>query len=476
MNGKRKRILILGNGFDLAHFLPTKYEHFITAMRAIEEGLSNEPLSFDNIFRELLIEDDFFLKKTKEIYKTEEVSISIENLIILKEKLFSNGWFQYFKDYLDSGIDTWIDFENEIKNVLDIICSVLDKNSDKNEIIDTQYYGSNLRIISEEFFEGFNTNKTHYLNVLTKLNILQEIYVLHHDNEIIEIEESQFNNIDDKNAHDPITGLGKLNYPSKKMCLKEDFVKVYKHQMTGIQVYKVIKNINDQLLDFTNIFSMYIELVETLIPRINLKKPKSIRGLDSIYSFNYSSTTSRLYNREHKNFLHGKAGENDIVLGVSELDNQLLIDGKAYGFVKYYQKLVNDTNYKFLSSNYDLRRLEENVINETKYTDSQPYEIYVWGHSLDSSDSDYIKEIFSFNKGNRVSIYLIVYYFSSPHAQLANLISIMGKEIIEIWMKKGWLEFVESPNIYALNYTDNYIDKLSKYSEKIEENYSVFNK
>jgi len=43
---ERKKILILGNGFDLAHFLPTKYEHFITAMRAVEDADSNEHLLF----------------------------------------------------------------------------------------------------------------------------------------------------------------------------------------------------------------------------------------------------------------------------------------------------------------------------------------------------------------------------------------------------------------------------------------------
>ncbi|MFK3917103.1 AbiH family protein [Psychrobacter sp. NPDC078501] len=137
---ERKKILILGNGFDLAHFLPTKYEHFITAMCAVERAPLSEPLSFDNIFHEFLVDGDSFLSKTKEMYKTEEVKIIVEDLKILKEKISSNGWFQYFKDYLDSGIDTWIDFENEIKIVLDIVCSVLEKNSDKNEIIDVKNY------------------------------------------------------------------------------------------------------------------------------------------------------------------------------------------------------------------------------------------------------------------------------------------------------------------------------------------------
>jgi hypothetical protein len=29
-------ILIVGNGFDLAHYLPTKYDHFMGAKQAIE--------------------------------------------------------------------------------------------------------------------------------------------------------------------------------------------------------------------------------------------------------------------------------------------------------------------------------------------------------------------------------------------------------------------------------------------------------
>ena len=159
-------------------------------------------------------------------------------------------------------------------------------------------------------------------------------------------------------------------------------------------------------------------------------------------------------------------GEDNIVLGISELENQLLIDEKAYGFVKYYQKLVNNTDYQFLSGNSDLIKLEKDKVRTTIYGATKLFEIYVWGHSLASSDSDYIKEIFSFNKGNEVSLYLVIYYFPSPHAQLANLISIMGKDIIEIWMKKGWLEFVKAPDIYDLNNTEGYVDELSKHSER----------
>ena len=41
-----------------------------------------------------------------------------------------------------------------------------------------------------------------------------------------------------------------------------------------------------------------------------------------------------------------------------------------------------------------------------------------------------------------------------------------ARGLIEKWMKEGWLEFVESPDIYRLNTDKDYKDKLSKKSEK----------
>ena len=127
---------------------------------------------------------------------------------------------------------------------------------------------------------------------------------------------------------------------------------------------------------------------------------------------------------------------------------------------------MNHTDYQFLQENSALTNLEKEKLSPTSISSESPIEIYVWGHSLDSSDSDYIKELFSFNKGVSPSINLIIYYFNTPHSQLANLISIMGKDIIEKWMKERWLEFVESPDIYRLNTDKEYEDKLSRFCEQ----------
>lgn len=102
MSGTRK-ILIVGNGFDLAHFLPTKYEHFIHAMKVVESS-DKESLEFEKLFE--AIKNGSFIKNTIKIYDTPNIKIA--NVSVLKEKLSNNGWFQCFKSYLHIGIETWI--------------------------------------------------------------------------------------------------------------------------------------------------------------------------------------------------------------------------------------------------------------------------------------------------------------------------------------------------------------------------------
>ncbi|KCY48337.1 bacteriophage abortive infection AbiH family protein, partial [Acinetobacter baumannii 1288284] len=54
-------ILIVGNGFDLSHYLPTKYDHFMVAMEAIENwDLSVGEMSFDDLFGSLYEKENYF--------------------------------------------------------------------------------------------------------------------------------------------------------------------------------------------------------------------------------------------------------------------------------------------------------------------------------------------------------------------------------------------------------------------------------
>ena len=74
-------ILIVGNGFDLSHYLPTKYDHFMVAMEAIENwDVSKGEMNFDDLFSALYEKEDYFFGYTKAMYKTDEIKMSVDQI------------------------------------------------------------------------------------------------------------------------------------------------------------------------------------------------------------------------------------------------------------------------------------------------------------------------------------------------------------------------------------------------------------
>ena len=177
--------------------------------------------------------------------------------------------------------------------------------------------------------------------------------------------------------------------------------------------------------------------------------------IEAIYTFNYSNTFERLYsdsihnqlNKIEVQYIHGSAQQENIVLGISDLDENNLKKHKIYGFVKTFQKLINNTDYRFLD---DTQLKYPKGLYPSK---RMQYEIIIWGHSLDASDAEYIREMFTLNDESLLNRVIIeVWYHGSPHAQLANLMHIMGKDVIQEWMKKGWLSFkTQAPDVYSFN-------------------------
>ncbi|MBF4490858.1 hypothetical protein IOD06_13255 [Psychrobacter sp. N25K4-3-2] len=437
MSGTRK-ILILGNGFDLAHFLPTKYDHFMHAMRNVEAYSQDTPMTFQELYTDLISNENYFFENTINFYKTEDVVLPLEKVKDLQDKLKNNGWFQYFKSYIDSGIDTWIDFENEMETVLDAVCHMI------TEI------ESNI----EYFVSTLDKSKSFLSTDLFNIQLIRKYPFLH---DVL----CKFSIADENDIAD---GRG--------LTINSSFIKYYQNNPLNIDESKIFKSLELQLIQFIDIFSNYIEFINRLESNLELKVPKVLEDeLEMIYSFNYSSTIERLYKHTNIKFLHGKAGEkenNKIVLGISDLENKLLKDERAYGFVKYYQKMVNNTDYQFLKPKSLITEIEERKVKNEGFEFWHPIEIYIWGHSLDSSDSDYVHEIFSFNNGIENSIRVIVYYYDKPHAQMANLISILDKDIVESWMKNEWLEFIRMPDIYKLNFDKDYLDSsTSEFSRSV---------
>ena len=362
----KMNILIVGNGFDLSHYLPTKYDHFMDVMRAIEEkdlskyiktvfnssvkdlptlfikGLAiknalNEKhyeMGFDELFSKC--REKWFIDKTRQVYEVSSITLSFESIVGLQEQLKNNIWYQYFAEHVRE-VKTWIDFEIKINDALNVVANFVVKLENKLDEVggfdkEVCFYGESERR------QIFLTRET--CNILLKLNILSSGYYINQtdfdeDGEFtipIEIGDSDVGDlrfhIKDENIINYF-GYGKLN--------KEN----------------LLNDLQIGLDAFIEIFNVYLEKV---VSKLSLKKDYLINldgfnSLGKIFSFNYTNTYQRIHENISIEYLHGSHGENqNIVLGISDLEDDALKKLKAYGFTKYHQKLFKDTNYLFLDN------------------------------------------------------------------------------------------------------------------------------
>ena len=484
-----KRIFVLGNGFDLAHYLPTAYVHFMDAMKIVESSGEDTELGFDNLFQKYVSgkcseRDKDFFQKTKELYETDDLRLSVDTVNDLREKLKSNGWFQHFKHHLND-VDTWIDFENEIEKVLRAFNIVFNISFDNNTIESEEYNSYvenepqvNLKDILKKHEKLFNTkllNNTgmkvqYYLRLLQSFRILYVIYgyILYEISSdygrhgIFTKQESYqldydvyttFETYKDKRISE--SAMQSVNKKLFNNIIDTKYLRRNGSLYISFNEQEIFKKLLIDLDDFSRIFTGYIDLV---VNKLNPVTPfyafdELGHDIESVYTFNYSNTFERLYPKsfdkeyDQVQYIHGSAVRGNIVLGISDLDEKNLKKYKIYGFVKVFQKLINNTDYKFLYN------------TQLKYPKSfypspgKQYEIIIWGHSLDASDAEYVREMFALNDDSLLNRVVIeVWFHGSPHTQLANLIHIMGKDIIQEWMKKGWLSFkTQAPNVYELN-------------------------
>jgi hypothetical protein len=375
------KILITGNGFDLFHHLPTKYGHFMSIMKTIEEYEFKKEVLFEELFGEFFREKfPAAYSSITDNYKIEQIKFDYLKIQELSVLLKNNAWFKHFEEI--SEIETWIDFESEIENVLNQISSLI-------RLVEKKPAG-------ERYFD--------------------------YDDLKIYINFSQFG-FCDKGYIDGILIIDNyINTRTGKFDVKE--------------VLSKMAILLDEFITIFNIYLSYIimQFYDNYIG--DFKIP--INYIDFFYSFNYTPTLEKIYNKNiNVVYLHGKTNSDDsiqnIVLGVDEIPNEILLN-KAFEFSKYYQKTINRTNYKLLDiPDKNTQISEENIF-------------YVFGHSLDKSDKEYFEHIFSFlEKDYTQSSSLIVFYYDEKdyRSKVKNLFSFMRKEKVVDLNTSERLVFVE---------------------------------
>lgn len=348
------RIIIVGNGFDLAHGVKTSYKDFIEWYL----GRVVEKLKLDYYYK-----DDLFEIKT--IYNAIDMSIYINNaksnLEIIKKmkdigKEFTFKFYPLFeriiKDVENKG---WVDIEMDYYELL--------KDYALNKRGDVKQLNKELSYIEKKLIEYLKEVENGYFSP-NPLNDSKT--VTNFQNEISKIIYSPFN-IDEFNFKNRKFIEEHREYWSRDVAKEELRYKLYN---LGYEYFQVESMLND---------------VENFRQKKNNDFPDACLLPDDIIllNFNYTSIADkyRPYSSIH---IHGKLdNEGSVIFGYGdELD-------------KKYKEIeeLNDNEYleKVKSVKYFER---DNYRKMESFIESESFQVYVMGHSCGNSDRTLLNKIF----------------------------------------------------------------------------------
>lgn len=379
------KILMLGNGFDLYHKLPTTYLSFLQTAHFISE-MEKTPDNIAEVFSELrkdCKEINTSYSAYEEFYKNYHFDEPDKRqLIELKAIVKENDWFFFLWNIYNKDVG-WIDFEREISKVLSMFSRALSSRL---------HY--NLR-------EGY-----YYLSLINTLVSQFELF------------------FEERGSECP---RFKKEYLSESPGTRRKYI---------LNTEKVNKDLFSELRVLADALKIYL-LVFVEKPLLEMKKQGGIKtncvfdDFDQVISFNYTNTYKVLYRDRTIHHIHGKLDEN-IVLGVNpdEKDELPALDVDQIMFKKYYQRVYYRTDNSFIGM--------IDYIKRKKAAGQSSHDLVVCGHSLDATDQDIIKDVFEISD----SIYIVCHKLDAIGKYVSNLVQIYGKSGFDEIRSKKQLKFV----------------------------------
>ena len=365
-------LLIVGNGFDLYHGLPTRYTDFL-------KFISYWSIFWDNYngeakaqvytpFRVKLSEQNEIIEESMRDFASHQGYYKYEHLEFINSHI-DNLWIQYFLKKQLSSVN-WIDFEGEIYNVLKLV---------------EEYY-------SEFIPEMRKRNDAPIKYIPGDMSTVINIFKKNCPEEYIDFTQGIISRSD--------TEKDKLKN-NKEMLLS-----TMKRELDDL-----IKCLDYYLLDFVSNIKVeqYSEQIKEL-SYINL--------LNFNYTYTYASVYGKNSLREHHR-IHGDCLEEDMVLGIPDESFPSTLD--YIYFQKYFQRIQKHTGNYYKSwitePNAREKSLEDVSIN-----------VFIMGHSLADSDKGILKEIFM----NDFVCKITIFYHSqlAYEQQVINLVSMFGKDFV----------------------------------------------
>lgn len=385
-------ILLLGNGFDIYHELPTKYHNFLNI---VDYLIKNDHSKF-NYIGDILAEKelqskDKYIKRCYDAHSTiyNEVESDQEMIKELIALCKDNVWFSYFMKSFNVDVG-WIDFEKEMAHVLSAFHKFLVKAPAT----------FSLAVLFEK--NGNNEPDLKYI-----MKCFDFFYKEHSDAAIMT---STYYRTYDEYC---------IEYP-----LHSGNIIINKEKVVDVLVAE-IKKLSKALKLYLSIF---VESILSLMKeKADYKVCGAISDIDHTINLNYTNSYERLYGSNPVNYLHGKI-DNEIVLGVNpdDSDNKDTVNTLLLAFKKYYQRSIAETDRAF----WDIIAEADNKLSTVQ--------LVIMGHSLDVTDKDVIEQLFAV--ANSIDI---LFHDEDAKAQyIKNLVRIFGKDGFEALRRDKDLNFL----------------------------------
>lgn len=363
---KMKNVLLIGNGFDLAHGLLTNYKDFLTIMKIWGDFKKNVDLACENRVYDTQYEK--YLSAANKIDK---------NKIDKLDSIFkNNSWVDYYKR-CEAELNGWIDFEKEMQPVLKLF----------NEVMSLDL---NIEVVNQ-IVTCFISKDSLSAEMQRVANLWERYFI--------------------------------KKYTVQKVKVGYEINSKYLSNRSGLLKEKLIEDLRSE-------FNQFIEALEIYLEEFVVKKDSGFKleeinknRFDVVISFNYTEIEKNYLNINLDNVyhIHGNlsATPNNMVLGVNEIKDDIKND--FIYFVKYFQRIQKRSSIAYK------KELEE------------PFDLYVYGHSLDVSDKDILEELF--HKAKHVTIY---YYSQKDYeTKVINLISNFGRSFLEKKLETQEIELIE---------------------------------
>ena len=351
------RLVLIGNGFDLAHDLKTKYEDFFYwYWENRKNGFVNEKSS---------VSKDLLCKLTCHSYNTWNMSLMYD-----MELKHANGK-DIYKHLIDDNVGYTIDFSPFFQRIRECV--------DKNGWVDieNEYYG----LLKRAILDGKDLSEIEKLN--QQLQFLQKKLVDYLKS--IEISESLKKNdilryiyMPFKSLEISIEGQSALKEHIKSWMNVEDLVLDRKLYQYAYDFYS-----KGHVADFKNrTETIGFSLEDNNIP-FELLLPNHIMLLN----FNYTHTAD-LYCKDASIFtvnqIHG------------DLNNpKSVIFGYGDELDKDYKTILDKNENKYLGNIKSIKYLEaDNYRKMLSFIESEPYQIIIMGHSCGISDRTLLNTLF----------------------------------------------------------------------------------